>query len=220
MLISKDISCILFDLDGTLIDSMWVWEQIDIAFMKERNLIAPQNLQQNIAGLSFAETASYFIRTFSLSETEEELMQIWNDTAVSYYQNKVPAKDGALEFLEQAKAYGLTTGIGTSNSRHLTEIVLHAHGMDRYIDRIVTCEDVANSKPAPDVYLAHLKDSDLSPSQCLVFEDIPEGIAAAKAAGMKCCAVYDEYARIWKDDLSREANGYIYTFDELVWEPR
>ena len=121
---------VIFDLDGTLVDSMWVWKQIDIDYLGKYNIPYPADLQKNISGMSFCETAVYFKNNFAIPDSVEEMMDTWNRMAFDSYQNKVKEKPGALEFLQWMKDHGIKMGIATSNSEVLVEAVLKARGLD------------------------------------------------------------------------------------------
>lgn len=212
----KNIKAVIFDLDGTLADSMWIWKEIDIRFLRSRNLPFPEDLQREIEGLSMRETAVYFRRRFYLQDTEEELMAEWNRMAFSSYASEISLKAGAESFLKQLKQCGISTGIATSNSPELTETFLKAAGIRYLIDCVVTANEVAKGKPSPDVYLLAKDKLGVRASDCLVFEDIPAGIAAGKAAGMKVCAVYDDYSKD-VDQMKRSmADFYITDFISLT----
>jgi len=103
----EDKEAIIFDLDGTLVDSMWMWKDIDMEFMAERGLEFPPNLQKDIEGMSFNETAMYFIENFDIKESVDELKVIWNDMAYYKYSHVVRPKPGAIAFIERAKKMGL-----------------------------------------------------------------------------------------------------------------
>ena len=97
----KNFDAIIFDFDGTLVDSMWMWRQIDIDFLGERGLPLPDDLQKNIEGMSFYETAQEFKRLFNLKESINELMDIWNQMAYKKYQTEIKLKPGAFDFIKQ-----------------------------------------------------------------------------------------------------------------------
>lgn len=212
----NNIDAIIFDMDGTLIDSMWVWTQVDKDFLGERGLSMPASLQKEIEGYSFDQTADYFLKTFPLDMDKETLKQIWIDMSFRAYETKVPFKPGALQFLKKVKEMGLKTGIATSNSRILTETVGKNLGFLPYIDCIITSEEVPNGKPEPDIYLTVAKRLCIPPDKCLVFEDIPNGILAGKRAGMKTCAVWDDFSRHLDEEKKSMADYYIKDYFDIL----
>lgn len=212
----EQIKAVIFDLDGTLVDSMWMWEEIDIEFLSARDISMPPTLKYDIEGISFAQTAEYFARTFALEETPEELMEIWNQMAYDKYCHEVPLKPGAKEFLDYLKEQGIKVGIGTSNSHQLTKAALEAHGIMEDIDCILTSNEVPNGKPEPDIYLKTAERLGVQPQECMVFEDIPNGMLAAKAAGMKVCAVEDEFSVELRERKRALADYYITSFAEIT----
>lgn len=110
----RGIKGIIFDLDGTMVDSMWMWRGIDVEFMQAHNLNFTEQLEREIEGMSFRETAEYFVRTYPLTETAEELMEIWVRMAMDKYMHEVPVKPGLLPFLQEMKKRGIRMGIADS----------------------------------------------------------------------------------------------------------
>ena len=214
----QDIEAIIFDMDGTLIDSMWVWTEIDLEFLGARNLELPDTYQKEIEGMSFTETAVYTKELFGLTESVEELKEIWNDMAMEKYCTVVQKKPGVSSFLSYCRAHGIKLGIATSNSMKLAKAVTERLGIAEYIRMIVTSCEVEKGKPAPDVYLEAARRLDVAPEHCLVFEDIPMGILAGKNAGMKVCAVDDDFSRPQEAKKRELADYYIFSFDEIKKE--
>lgn len=209
------IDAVIFDLDGTLVDSMWLWKQIDIDYLGEHGYELPPNLQQEIEGMSFSETAVYFKERFNISESLDEIKDAWNCMAKELYRTKVGFKKGAREFVSFLKSKGIKTGIATSNSRELLETVMKALKAEHLFDsKHVSCE-VAKGKPAPDIYLLVAKELEVNPEKCLVFEDISQGVRAGKNAGMKVCGVRDEYAEHRNDNVREIADYYIENFFDI-----
>ncbi len=212
----EGIEGIIFDLDGTMVDSMWMWRGIDNEFMAARGLPMTDELELAIEGMSFRETAAYFVRTYPLRETEEELMDIWIRMAIDKYQHEVPVKPGLMHFLREMQLRGIRMGIATSNARILLDAVADAHGFYDYMDGVLTANEVKRGKPAPDVFLAVAEKIGVDPAHCLVFEDIPQGIRAGLAAGMKVCAVSDEYSRAQEAEKRRLAHYYIDSYEQVL----
>ena len=214
----RNKNAVIFDLDGTITDSMWVWTEIDREFFLSEQIEMPPTLQKDIEGMSFTETAEYFIRTFSLPQTLEELKQIWNDMAMEKYTNETPLKPGILSFLQFLKGHDYKVGIATSNSRLLLDVFLEARNLTQYIDAVTTSCDVCKGKPAPDVYLTTAEKLGITPEKCLVFEDIPMGILAGKNAGMEVCAVEDDYSAHMKEEKRELADYYISDYRQILEE--
>ena len=210
------LEAVIFDLDGSMVDSMWMWRAIDIEYLGRFGIELPENLQACIEGMSFSETAVYFKERFCLPDDLETIKADWNQMAWDKYTYEVPVKEGVTNLLQYCKAHGIKAGIATSNSRELVENVVKARHLDQYFDCIMTGCDVAKGKPAPDIYLAVAKELDVMPENCLVFEDIIPGIQAGKAAGMRVCAVYDKYSEHQDEEKHRLADYYTYHFKELV----
>lgn len=203
------IDAVIFDLDGTLVDSMWIWKAIDIEYLNKFGVELPDNLQKEIEGMSFSETAVYFKERFQIPDEIEQIKATWNEMALMKYRTEIPLKDGVLGFLKYLKRQGIKTGIATSNSRELVEAVVESLKIREYFDAIHTSCEVPRGKPAPDIYLLVSSNLSVPPERCMVFEDIPAGILAGKAAGMKVCAVQDEFSREMEEEKRRLADYFI-----------
>ena len=212
----EEIKAVIFDLDGTLVDSMGLWKDIDIAFLGERGIAYQDDLQGKIEGMSFTETAVFFKKYYQLDESVEELKAIWNRMAEQKYRYEVPAKQGVMEFLSLLKSRGIKMGIATSNSPELIQAVNEAHHFDSYMSCIVTSCSVNRGKPAPDVYLEAARRLHVLPEECLVFEDIVKGIEAGKNAGMQVCAVEDAYSAGQREMKKAISDYYIETYEEMI----
>lgn len=214
--ILRETDAVIFDLDGSLVDSMWVWGEIDIEYLARFGYTVPPDLQPAIEGFSFFETAQYVKKRFALEDSLEQIMADWNAMAWDKYLYEVPLKPGAAEFLAVCRERKIRLGIATSNSRELVTNVADAHGLHDWFDCILTAGDVGRGKPAPDIYLEVARRLGVSCSRCLVFEDVVAGIQAGKAAGMRVCAVYDEAARQQDAQKRALADWYIQDYRELI----
>jgi len=206
---------ILFDLDGTLVDSMWMWKAIDIEFLGEYGYECPDDIQRAIEGMSFSETAVYFKERFDLPLSLDEIKAIWVKMSIDKYRHEVPLKPGVLEFLKYCKENGIRTGIGTSNGSEIVDAVLTSLKVKEYFDVVVTACEVAHGKPEPDIYLEVARRLGVEPSCCMVFEDVPAGILAGKRAGMRVCAVEDAFSTGMREEKMELADFYIDDYNEL-----
>ena len=211
-----NVKAVIFDLDGTLVDSMWMWGKIDIEFLGNYGFDVPKDYQDSIAGMSFTETAVYTKERFNLSSSIDEIKDTWNKMAEYKYKNEVKTKDGVINFLKELKKRGIKTGIATSNSTTLVNACLNGNKIQDEFQCIKTSCEVNRGKPFPDIYLAVAKDLGVDPSQCLVFEDIPNGIQAGKSAGMKVCSVYDEAAKHKQDEIKSMSDYFITSYNQIL----
>ena len=214
--ILKNIEAVLFDLDGTLVDSMWMWRDIDIEYLARFGIEMPVNLQEEIAGISVTQTAVYFQKTFGITDSIEKIISDWDAMARRKYREEVPLKPGTMAFLNYLKEKNIQCAIATSNSRTLTEEVLQSHKIRSFFKEIITGEDIHKGKPDPDVYLECAKRLHVLPENCLVFEDIPYGILAGKRAGMKVCAIEEDYAKEDVDQVRALADYYICSYEDIL----
>ncbi len=214
-----NIDACIFDMDGTLIDSLWVWSAIDIECLSKYGIDEdPKTYQKAISGMSFIQVAQMTKDRYDLPMSVEELMDEWNMMAEDKYAHEIPYKPGAEAFLKELKKRGIKTGIGTSNSRHLVEQMYPRLHLDKYISVILTGDEITNGKPEPDIYLEAAAKLGVDPSHCLVFEDVLHGITAGHAAGMKVCTVYDDNTAYCDDEKRERAEFYIRDYLDVTWE--
>lgn len=212
----KDIDAIIFDIDGTLVDSMHVWTDIDDIFLEKYHLEEPENFHEGMEGKSYSETAQYFLDLFpELPHTKQELEDEWHEMAFEIYTKELQLKKGAYDFIVDMHKTGIKLGIATSNSRDLAEGLLMNTGVWQYLDAVWTSDEAKAGKPAPDVYLKVAESLGVKPERCLVFEDVPNGILAGNNAGMKVCAVEDPFSKPQEERKRELADYYIQDYDDI-----
>ncbi len=212
----RGIDAVIFDMDGTLIESMHVWRDIDVRFLAERNLPMRPDLQKQIEGISMLQVAEWFQSEYGLPESTDEIMETWNRMAEEAYRTEIPMKEGAAELIGALDGAGIAMAIATSNSRRLVEAAAEQHPVFRKMKAFVTSDEVTVGKPAPDVYLYAAAQLQADPGRCLVFEDLLPGIAAAKNAGMRVCAVEDDYSAEIRPEKEAAADGFAETYAQLL----
>ena len=206
----------IFDLDGTLIDSMGIWKEICIRYLHKRNISIPKNLNEKAKTMTFEEVASYFKQKFNLPDTSEEIMNKWNDMAFYEYTHNIGLKKGVKEFLTFLKDNDIKIGLATANSSRLLETVLKSNNIWHYFNVVTTIDEVKKGKNHPDIYLLTAQRLRLDPKECVVFEDILPAIIGAKAAGMKVVGIFDESSKAEKRQIIKQADDFIVSFEDYL----
>lgn len=214
--IFKGIKGVIFDLDGTLVDSMGVWTNVDIQYLQKRGFEVPADLTKQIQGLTFEDCARYFKKRFGLAESIYEIMDEWNRMAYDEYVYNVKLKPGVEEYLSYLKKNNIKIGLATSNIPELLYATLKNNDILHYFDSISTVSEVSRNKNFPDIFLLAAKKMELQPVECVVFEDILPAILSAKSVGMKTVGVYDKHSEHDLDQIKKHADIFIYSFESLV----
>ncbi|MCF7858424.1 MAG: HAD family phosphatase [Candidatus Cloacimonetes bacterium] len=212
---------VIFDLDGTLIDSMGIWLKVDIEYLRKRNILIPDDLFQDVPeGNSFNEICQYFKDKFNLPDTIEEIGSEWTEMVAHHYKTEIPLKPGAQKLIDFLKINKVKMGIGTSNSKYLAETVLEANEVLQYFDTIAAgCVEI-KGKPYPDIFLQAAAELDVAPHQCLVIEDTLHGIRAAHNGGIDAFAIFDDNKTHDITALKNEAEFYAENFEEILIQLR
>lgn len=210
------IKAAIFDLDGTIVDSMYVWAKVDNDFLANRGIEVTQEYTNAVKTMFFETAAKYTIDTYHLTESVEQVIEIWLNMARREYEFNVKPKANICKYLDFLKKQGIKIGMATSSNPYLTEPVLKNNDMIKYFNEICYTSQVGKSKEFPDIYLYTAKKLKVSPSECVVFEDIIEGVCGAKKAGMKTVAVYDKMSESDTDILRKTADKYIFDFSEML----
>lgn len=208
-----DFKAAIFDLDGTLIDSMGVWEKIDIAFLSKRNLPVPDHYIKEICARSFQEAAEYTIKLFHLEESVPSLINEWNSMAVYEYGHSIKLKPYAREYLFKLKARGIKLGTATCLPKVLSEPVLKNNGIYDLFDIQCSADEVKCGKNSPDIFYLAAEKLGVAPEDCIVFEDLLPGIISAKATGMTVFCIHDPYSEGHAEEIQKIADGYLYDFE-------
>ena len=204
----------IFDLDGTLFDSLDVWEQIDREFLEKRNIPVPSDYIDAVSSMTFAESAEYTIKRFGLSDSPQSLMQEWNDMAVHAYQHTVQLKAYVQEYLNILRNRGAKLAVATCLFPALYQALLRKHGIYDLFHVICDSEEAGCGKSQPDMFLLAAKKLNLPPDNCIVFEDILSAVQSAKKAGMTVYGVYDKTSENEWEEIKKIADGIIYDFRE------
>lgn len=206
----------IFDLDGTLLDSMSVWEQIDIRFLEKRGFTATKEYTQAVTPLGFHKAAEYTIARYGLSESTEEVIIEWNLMAQKAYASEITLKPNVREYLRHLKDKGVKLGVATALHPESIESVLKNNHIYDMFESFTMLQEVSRGKGFPDIYLLAAQRLGLQPEECIVYEDILTAIKGAKSGGFRVCGVYDVYAGNEWDQIVAMSDYTVKDFAELM----
>lgn len=207
---------VIFDLDGTLVDSMGVWRQIDYDFLGKRGLQVPDDYLEKITPLGYQAAAEYTIVRFGFKEKPEQLIEEWYTMAIDAYSNDVTLKEGAEEYLRYLASKKKKMSVATASDLQLVIPVLKNNGVYELFDNVTTVREVQRGKGFPDIYDLAAKKMNIKPEKCLVFEDIIAGIQGAKNGNYRTIGVYDKHSHEDIHILKELSDYFIYDFKECI----
>lgn len=211
----------IFDLDGTILDSMWVWKKIDADFLASFGYPITQDYTDAMKAMTWEDGARYTIDRYHLPKTPEEVFQIWMDMSHDCYRTKVTLKSGAKAYLDELHAQGVPMAIATSMCpMENIELVLSANGIRDYFQNITHSSEVTKNKSHPDIYLLAAERLGVKPQDTAVFEDILPAIQGAKAGGFQTVAIYDDISENDWEQITSIATHAVRSWHELFSEPK
>ncbi len=193
---------VIFDVDGVLLNSMPVWENLGELYLKRLGIEAEKDIREKLFSMSIEEAAGYLISQYGLDKTSEEIISGLNREVKDYYEQRVPLKEGVRQYLQEFRERKIPMAIATSGDRQNAEAALKRLKVYSFFSGIFTCSEIGSSKNQPDIYYAAALQIDTEPSETWVFEDALHAIRTAKQAGFCTAAVYDkasdrDLAQIW-----------------------
>lgn len=205
----------IFDLDGTLVDSNGIWKKIDTIMLRKRGIQCSDSFAESLAAMTYEEAAGE-MHKLGVKETTEELIKECNELAAYEYRHNIFLKPYAAEYLTYLKDKGVKTALATASPRLLYEPVLRHNYVYGLFDVFCTTDEAGRSKDYPDVYLYAASKLEVSPEDCVVFEDILKGVISAKNAGMAAVGVYDRYSAEDIITIRSSADKFIMDFSEMM----
>lgn len=212
----KNIEGAVFDLDGTLLDSSWVWEKVDEKFLGDRGFQVPDNYVDEISPLGAERAAVYTIERFGLNEDKDDIVREWIEMAKKEYATEVVCKPYAKEFLEELHKLNIKMAVATSSDRELFMKTLEREGILKYFQKIVTVDEVERGKGYPDIYEEAARRIKVNPHKCLVFEDILAGVTGASLGEFNVVAVFDKKSKHNWEKIKSISKYSINDYKELL----
>lgn len=208
----------IFDLDGTLLDSMSMWETIGVRYLKQRQIEAPKNLWEKLKPLSLQQAAEYLRKEYSLPEPLETVMEGINKLIENGYAKTLPLKEGVLEFLQTLYEKHIPMAIATATDKYCVLSALKRLNIEKFFIDVYTCTEVGAGKDKPKVFDVALKNLGTKKENTIIFEDAIHAIVTAKKAKYKVVAVYDAYAKDDEIAIRMAADWYVNKMSDLIGE--
>lgn len=198
--LSKEgVKLLIFDLDGTLLDSMSVWNDVDVEFLGRYGYEVTPEYTDMVKRASIEDAARYTQTKYRIPLTWQEIVDTWESMVYEFYRSEVKLKEGTKEYLEEAKRLGFSLAVTTALSRKNAAAALMSTGIRDMFDCVITLEDLGGkiNKSSPDIFLrvtdyVSATGNPVTPDKALVFDDVLQSLEGARSGGFLTCAVYDD----------------------------
>lgn len=213
------ITCAIFDFDGTLFDSMFIWDTVGDIYLRSLGKEPKPSMREDVRALSLHQSACYFQREYDLSFSAEEIMAGINQIIEHFYIQEVLPKPGVIAFLQELKQAGISMCIATASEQYQIEAALTRCGMSHFFDALFTCSEVGHGKDEPVIFREAMQHFHADRNTTIVFEDAIHAVQTAKADGFTVAAVFDESEKR-QTELRRISDCYLADFEhtEQFWK--
>ena len=206
---------VIFDVDGVLLNSMPVWENLGEIYLEHLGIEAEKGLGETLFAMSLEEGADYLIENYGLKQTPGEIIAGLNREVQDFYGRKVPLKEGVRGYLQEFRDRKIPMAIATSGDRANAEAALKRLKVISYFRAVFTCSEIGSSKSHPDIYYAAALQLDADPADTWVFEDALHAIRTAKKAGFRTAGVYDRASGRDLAQIRDTADIYLPEFKDF-----
>ena len=204
----------IFDVDGTLLDSMFIWDTIGETYLRSIGYQPKENLNETFKNMSLRQAARYYQTEYGVTLSIDQIMDGVNAMLERYYRFEVPLKPGVAELLERLRQSGVKLCIATATDRHLVEAALDRCGVLSCFGEIFTCNEVGHGKDEPDIFEEALRFLGTEKAETVVFDDALYAVRTAKEAGFPVAAVYDSHEKA-QDQIRMLADVYLEELTQL-----
>lgn len=206
----------IFDMDGTLLDSMGVWHGLTVRFLEKRGLNLHDTEIAKFRDMTLEESLPKIVAMFNLPDTIESVFAEFHQMAAEEYLHHIPLKPYAGAYIRKLHNAGIKIAIATSGYKELCQGAMERLGLWDCIDAIALSSEVGVNKSNPDVYLLAAERLGANPADCMVYEDILVGLGGAKKAGMQTTAVADTFNQNDWEEICKAADVAIRSWEELI----
>lgn len=215
-LLGHEIKAVIFDMDGTLIDSTGIWHEIDVNFFAKRNMELPSDYAQHIVHLGLKQAAVFTKETYGIKESTQEIMDEWHNMSIDMYRYHVELKPHAIDLLRLFKENNIKMAIATANDEPLYRPCIERLGIGDYFDEIADVNTAKEGKQSAKIYLDLAKKMGFEPQNTLVLEDMPTCVKTANKSGFITVAVYDNASKAYDKEKKDNSLLFINDFQELI----
>ena len=215
-LLNHEIKAVIFDMDGTLIDSTGIWHEIDVNFFAKRGMELPKDYAQHIVHLGFKQAAVFTKENYCPNESIQDIMDEWHQMSIDIYRHDVLLKEGALELLEIFKKNNVKMAIATANDEELYKPCIERLGIGQYFDFIADVNYVKEGKQSARIYEFLAEQMNADRANTLVIEDMPTCVKTAYQNGFITIAVYDNASKDFDNEKRKNSHLFINSFQELI----
>ena len=202
------LKAVLFDMDGVIVDSEPLWSKAEEQLLARRNLRYSPQLKTAMMGLDSSEAVGFLIKHYDLKESVSDVVAERNQLIADLFRQFLRPIPHALRLVRSVQAAEMKTGLVSSSPKKLVNLALSRLNITKLFDLILSGDQVARGKPAPDIYLTAARELGMNHENCLVIEDAPHGVAAAKAAGMCCLAISTSVSESELGEADRVVKGF------------
>lgn len=212
------IKGIIFDADGTLLDSMHIWEELGVRYLANKGITAKEGLSKILYPMTLEESSMYLKNEYSIKDSPHKIIKDILGLLTDFYQKEAMLKEGVYSYLEKMNAKGVVMGIATSGDKELLTLALKRLNVYKYFSVITACSEYNTKKNEPLIYLKTAEILGTTPNETAVFEDVLYGIISAKNAGFITVAVEDISNMQDRQQLRENADYCIKDFREKILE--
>ena len=216
--LDRDIELVIFDLDGTLIDSTSLWADIDREFFASYNMEVPPTYAKEIAHIGLNSAAILTRDKYLPFLSTDEIKKQWNDLAIEAYEKHIPLKNNALELLKLLKDHKVKIALATANSENLYLPCLLRLDIHKYFDLITDVNSCVDGKNSPEIYDKICRYFSMNRENTLVVEDMLQPLMTAYNNGYNVVGMYDKHSATHPEENEKYSHLYIKDFSELINE--